>query len=68
MSYKEKDTYYPKYLVIRKSNCEVLDPKETFTLVPSRDPHAQVAIKAYCDSCEKEMPGLASALRDSFGL
>ena len=65
---KEPDTFYHKYLTIRRSNCEVLDPETTFTLVPSRDPHAVVAIKAYAESCEAEMPGLALAIRKQFNL
>lgn len=63
-----KDSYYPKFLVIRKSNCEVVDPTTCFTLIPEHDDHARVALKAYCDSCEDEMPGLARALREHFTL
>ena len=63
---KDRDTFYPKYLTIRRSNCEVLDPATTFTLVPERDPHAIIAIKAYVESCQSEMPGLATALRRHF--
>lgn len=65
---KDPDTYYPKFLVIRKSNCEVIDPSTCFTLIPDHDPHAKVALAAYCDSCEADMPGLAKALREAFAL
>jgi hypothetical protein len=62
---RDPDTYYPKYLVIRRSNCEVVDPTTCFTLIPSHDLHAKVALEAYCDSCEAEMPGLPKALREA---
>lgn len=65
---KGPDTYYPKFLVIRRSNCEVVDPTTCFTLIPDHDQHAKVALTAYCDSCEKDMPGLAAALRAHFNL
>lgn len=65
---KDKDTYYPKYIIIRRSNAEILDPTTCFTLVPERDPHAKVALKAYADSCEDDAPGLAAALRAHFEL
>ena len=68
MSPKDKDEYYPKFLVIRKSNCDVIDPSTCFTLIPEHDKHAQVALSAYCDSCSEEMPGLAKALREHFNL
>ena len=65
---KDKDTYYPKYLVIRRSNCEVVDPTTCFTLIPDHDKHAMVALKAYADSCAEDMPGLAAALRAHFSM
>lgn len=65
---KDKDTYYPKFLVVRRSDCEVVDPTTCFTLIPTHDPHARVALTAYCDSCEEAMPGLAKALREAFDL
>ncbi len=68
MSPKDPDTYYPKFLVIRRCNTEVVDPTTCFTLIPDHDPHAQVALKAYCESCESDAPGLASALRKHFSL
>jgi hypothetical protein len=68
MSPRDPDTYYPKFLVVRRSDCEVVDPTTCFTLIPDHDEHARVALKAYCDSCETDMPGLASALRTHFNL
>lgn len=62
------DTYYPKFLVIRKSNYKVIDPETCFTLIPDHDDHARVALKAYCDSAEKDLPGLAKVLRSHFKL
>lgn len=67
-----KDTYYPKFLVIRPgadpSKAQVVDPTTCFTLIPDHDDHARVALKAYCDSCDSEMPGLAKALRNHFNI
>lgn len=72
MSPRDPDTYYPKFIVIRRSaeigQEIIVDPKTCFTLIPGHDKHAQVALRAYCDSCESEMPGLAKALRMHFGL
>ena len=72
MSPRDPDTYYPKFIVIRRSaeigQEIVVDPRTCFTLIPDHDPHAKVALKAYCDSCEEQMPGLAKALRDHFKL
>lgn len=68
MSPKDPDTYYPKFLVIRRSNCEVIDPTTCFTLIPDHDPHARTALAAYCDAVAEDMPGLASALRAHFSL
>lgn len=66
------DTYYPKFLVIRPgadpSKAEVVDPTTCFTLIPDHDDWARVALQAYCDACETEAPGLASALRSHFNL
>lgn len=58
--------FYHKYRTIRRSNGEELDPETTFTLVPSRDPHAKPAIEAYIASVEKDNPELAEDLRKQF--
>jgi hypothetical protein len=63
-----RDEFYPKYRIIRRSTGDELDPSTTFTLVPSKDQHARVALKAYADSVQDDAPGLARHLRDHFGL
>lgn len=63
-----RDEYYPKFRVIRRSTGDELDPTTTFTLLPNKDPHARVALKAYADSVGGEMPGLARALANHFNL
>lgn len=68
MSYRDTQAYFPKYRTLRRSTGDELDPNTTFTLVPERDPHAVVALRAYTDSVEHEMPGFAKVLRDHFGL
>lgn len=56
--------FYPKYRTIRRDTGEELDPSTTFTLVPSRDPHAVVALRAYVESIESENQTLACDLRE----
>jgi hypothetical protein len=54
--------YYNKFLVVRRETGEeVTEP--TFTLIPSHDKHAKVALLAYADACEDDNPALANDLR-----
>lgn len=61
-----EDTYFPKFRTIRRSTGDELDPTTTFTLLPGKDHHAAVALRAYVDSVRPTMPGLADALETAF--
>jgi len=55
--------YYEKFTVIRNDTGE--EVKEfRFTLIPSHDPHAGTALRAYADAVEGENPTLAKELRE----
>lgn len=54
--------WYEKYEV-RRRDTGALVPEPHFTLVPATDPHAAAALRAYADSVETEVPGLAGAIR-----
>lgn len=73
MSPKDKDTYYPKFVVLRASDpFQMVDPTTCFTMIPRdadgtvHDPWALAGVKAYADACEGDAPGLAQALRQHF--
>lgn len=51
---------YSKYRV-EKCNGKPTGP--VFVLAYAHDKHAQIALKAYADSCEAEFPALADDLR-----
>lgn len=51
---------YGKYRVEKVNGKPV---GRTFVLAYDNDPHAQVALAAYADSCEAEYPQLAADLR-----
>lgn len=58
--------YVPKFRTIRRSNGDELDPTTTFTLLPNKDVHALVALRAYADSIDPQRTGLAPALEEAF--
>jgi hypothetical protein len=60
------DTYFPKFRTIRRSTGDELDPTTTFTLLPNKDPHALVALRAYADSIDFDRTGLGKALAEVF--
>lgn len=62
MAATDDDRYFQKFLVIDKRTDKLVNVP-TFTLIPSRDPHARVALRAYADSIEREAPKLADDLR-----
>lgn len=55
--------YYEKFTVIRNDTGEEVTDFR-FTLIPSHDPHAEVALRAYADAVEAENPQLARELRE----
>lgn len=53
---------YDKFTVIdNRTGDRVQD--QTFTLIPSRDPAARIAVQAYADTIEADNPDLAADLR-----
>lgn len=54
---------YNKFDVFSKRTGEKVEAF-TFTLVPDRDPHAEVALAAYADSVRVINPTLASDIND----
>ena len=61
MSYRDEDRLYRKFNVTRDDGTPVDPP--WFVLCIERDPHARVALAAYADSVEAELPQLAADLR-----
>ena len=61
MSYADQDEFYTKFNVTRKDGTPAEGP--WFVLAFGRDPHARVALAAYADSVEGELPQLAADLR-----
>lgn len=55
--------YYEKFTVIRNDTGEEVRGFR-FTLIPSHDPHAGTALRAYADAVETENPALARELRE----
>lgn len=55
--------YYEKFTVIRNDTGEEVKGFR-FTLIPSHDPHAGTALRAYADAVEAENPQLAEELRE----
>jgi hypothetical protein len=62
MAYSDDDKFFEKYDVRRKDTGEKVEGP-LFTLAFARDPHARVALAAYADSVESELPQLATDLR-----
>lgn len=62
MSYRDVDAHYPKFKVIDNRTGQEVDPATCFTLIPSRDPNATVALRAYADAVRAELPQLAADL------
>lgn len=61
MTYTDKDGFYQKFNVTRNDGEPMEGP--WFVLAYARDPHARVALAAYADSVEAELPQLAADLR-----
>lgn len=57
--------YYSKFEVVRKSTGEEVEHK-TFTLIPSRDPTARIALETYAAATEEldDNEELANDLRE----
>jgi hypothetical protein len=61
MAYNDQDGFYQKFNVTKTDGSPVAGP--WFVLCFARDPHARVALRAYADSVETELPKLAADLR-----
>lgn len=61
MSYRDDDRFFTKFNVTRTDGKPMVGP--WFVLAYGRDPHARVALAAYADSVEFELPQLAAELR-----
>lgn len=61
MTYTDEDKFYTKFDVTRKDGKPMEGP--WFVLAFGRDPHARVALAAYANSVESELPQLAADLR-----
>ena len=61
MSYRDDDRFFTKFNVTRTDGKPMAGP--CFVLAYGRDPHARVALAAYADSVEFELPQLAAELR-----
>jgi len=62
------DRLHAKYHVARtdgrdRPGCDKADAAY-FVLDTTHDPYARVALAAYADACERELPGLAADLRE----
>jgi hypothetical protein len=61
MAYSDDDRFFQKFNVTRVDGKPLEYP--WFVLRYTVDPHARVALAAYANSVEAELPGLASDLR-----
>lgn len=66
MAYSDEDRFYQKFNVTRTDG-KPMKEGPWFVLAYGRDPHARVALAAYADSVEAELPGLARDLRSELG-
>ena len=58
--------YIPKFRTFRRATGDELDPATTFTLLPNKDRHAVVALRAYAESIDPMRTGLGQALEEAF--
>lgn len=61
MAYSDDDKFFTKFNVTRANGKPMQGP--WFVLAFAGDPHARVALAAYADSVEAELPQLAADLR-----